>query len=296
MSNKNIRHLGPLYLNSSRVEILLCWMGIIANILLVAASSVFVIFTWETSSLSIWTYPIIALVVILLADFLSGVIHWSTDTYFDELSFKRVICIAREHHFNPHNIVHYGYRDYAAFGSWPSLFLAGPFLLVSISILPLSTISHTIAVVFCSVAACLHFAVYTHRMGHRWSSNFVIRYLQKRDVLHSPKHHVVHHESPHLIRYCAFTGWANWFCDTFRVWRFFELVIDKTIRVKPRKNEREWDIRLESGSSFFYDPIPSLIELRGMNQDPRSESIDLKTFLLIAVTGGMIFSIYWGII
>jgi hypothetical protein len=61
-----------------------------------------------------------------LADFLSGVVHWGVDTWFDEISLGRAIAMAREHHTHPQAIFGYSFLEHAALGydrydgRWPA--------------------------------------------------------------------------------------------------------------------------------------------------------------------------------
>ena len=292
------RHLGALYTECTGTNKALCWAGAISNLCLVALATVFLVVTWEAPGANAWLYIPVVLVAIFLGDFMSGVLHWSTDTYFDEITVERIICIAREHHFNPHNIVQYGYRDYVAFGSWASVILVCPLLTASVLLLPKSFGGHLAIVALCTIALCMYFAVHTHRMGHRWSRIPPVRLLQKCRVLHSPEHHAIHHKPPHLIRYCALTGWANGFCDRFRVWRGLEKAIEAATGVPPRKNEREWDVRLEAGLPFLLDPVPSLVELRGQDHNPKEGRgpVDAKALIAITSIGLMFSGMTWAIL
>ena len=260
--SKYSRELDALYTECPRKEKIQCWVVSIINLSMIGMGMTYLISTWEHSRIDVWMIPPLLFVSVLIADFTSGVLHWTTDTYLDEIRLRRVTSIAREHHFNPHNILKYSYLDYVSFGSLGSIILVGPPMVLTMVALPPSTLVHLVVMSFSIIAVCMYFAVHAHRMGHQWSNIAPIRILQKLRILHSPKHHLAHHKSPHLIRYCAFTGWANPLCDKFRVWRGFEIAINAIFKIPPRKNEREWDIRIEAGLPFLLDPVPSLIELR----------------------------------
>ncbi len=231
-----------------------CWCGIVANALLILWCATWIWQYRNNSSIhSRWLFATV-FAAVYLADLMSGFVHWLTDTWFSEVSLNgaltRVVSIAREHHLYPLQIVGYGFRDYTAYSSWPSVTIVGPIALI------LTLVLNPSPAVFEGVVACfvisgiMLFGTYAHRLGHRQSPWLAIRALQHCRCLITPSYHAVHHHGNHDIRYCVINGWANPLCDRVGLWRSLEWVIHRITGISPRQNDREWFDRFERDPDF----------------------------------------------
>lgn len=254
-------HLEPLYLRCSRGQAVSTWVGAGLNAALVVWSVAWLFGARESSP----SWPAIAGVVVaslFVADLFTGLIHWMTDTWFDEVVLTRVVSIAREHHIYPHHILGYGFRDYVGYTSWPAVVVIGPVLLWLLLASTPSPFVYGFVLFSAGICAISFFGTHFHRFGHRRSRNPLVRFLQRAHLLISPEYHALHHGGTHTTHYCVVNGWANVVCDAIGFWRGLELVIGTLTRTVPRRNDDEWFARFEQDRSFMRDPIPSLRQMR----------------------------------
>jgi plasmanylethanolamine desaturase len=254
---------GALYVDCSRGQVLATWLGAGLNLACVAACA-----AWLTAHAGEVrpAWPVLALATVFalfLGDFFSGLIHWATDTWFDELSLTRVVSIAREHHLYPQHILGYGFRDYVGYTSWPAALFFWP-LCLALMLGPRPSGVVYVAVLVCGeVCALMFFGTHFHRLGHRWSPNPLVRLLQRSPLLITPQYHAIHHGGTHVTHYCVVNGWANVVCDAIGFWRGLERVIHALTGAVPRRNDDEWLARYREDRSFMSDPVPSLLARRG---------------------------------
>jgi hypothetical protein len=249
-------------LEATRAQVVFCWLGIGLNVGCVALSARWL---WAHAAQvhpSWFLVGIAGAIGLLLADLYSGLIHWGTDTWFDELQIERVVSIAREHHLYPSNIVDYGLADYAGYTSWPSVVVFGPALALLTSIFSPSR-AILVAVLICGqVSGFMLFGTHFHRLGHARPGNWLIRFLQSAHFLITPQYHARHHRENHDTHYCVVNGWMNPICDAIGFWRGLENVVHALTGAVPRRNDHEWFARFRKDRSFMSHPVPSLLELR----------------------------------
>jgi plasmanylethanolamine desaturase len=193
--------------------------------------------------MSVLTLLVCTIIALFTADLFSGLVHWGTDTWLDEISWPRTILIAREHHLHPHHIVGYGLRDYLAFSAWPTVVaFALPVLLLTLAVEPTPFVFATVCVID-AVAVIMIFGTYAHRLGHRRTKIPMVRWLQRAHLLIDTRHHGVHHSGGHDRRYCVINGWANHVCDAIGFWRALERLVQWVTGAVPRANDRVWFAR-----------------------------------------------------
>lgn len=257
---------GALYLQCSRGQALATWLGAGLNLACVAACAVWLV---ARAGEARPPWPVLAaatLVALFLGDFFSGLIHWATDTWFDEERMTRVVSIAREHHLYPQHILGYGFRDYVGYTSWPAVLFFAP-LCAGLMLVPPPSAAVYVAVLVCGeVCLLMFFGTHFHRLGHRWSPNPVVRLLQRTPLLITPRYHAIHHGGTHVTHYCVVNGWANVVCDAIGFWRGLERVVRALTGAVPRHNDHEWLARFRQDRSFMRDPVPSLRQRRGREQ------------------------------
>lgn len=231
------------------------WFGIVANFMLVFWCAL-----WlgrncgVVGGLEYWLLPSV-LAGLFLADFFSGFVHWFTDTWLDEIVGGRVIAIAREHHLYPHHVVGYGFRDYVAYSSWPSILVIGPILLFLTLAVAASPVVFNLVGIFSIVAAIMSFGTHAHRLGHRRATSRIVLFLQGAKLLMSPQHHARHHRANHDIRYCVVNGWANHVCDRVGFWRGLERLIEATTGAVPRAHDHACFALFERDRMFLSKPV-----------------------------------------
>jgi ubiquitin-conjugating enzyme E2 variant len=237
------RPVRPLFLDCDRSQGVVAWIGIMAHALLIAWYGAWLVIHGPDAGPLAYRLPVVILGALFVADLVSGVVHWATDTWFDEVVYTRVISIAREHHIHPHHIVGYGFRDYVAYSSWPILISLAPVGLL-LTLLPHPGAFVFDCIVVCLVVSiCMFFGTHAHRLGHRRSRWRVVRLLQRCRFLITTRHHGVHHRDNHDVRYCVINGWANHVCDAIGVWRGLEWLVHRLTGAVPRRSDHEWFAR-----------------------------------------------------
>lgn len=160
---------------------------------------------------------------ILLADFVSGVVHWAEDTYarFKPKRKVRLInLIARDnevHHRRP--------RDFLRRGWWQSswdLVLVGALILASALALNLLSWALVVFVVLSVNANQMH--KWAHRNPRE--NPVVVTWLQRLHLLQNPRHHGKHHGGDKNSHYCVVTNFLNPLLEEVNFWRRLEQAVE----------------------------------------------------------------------
>ncbi len=160
-----------------------------------------------------------AALVILLADFVSGAVHWAEDTFGGESTPVVGRWIVKP------NVLHH--RDGGAFvtNSW----LASSWDLLVIGLLVL-TAAWWLGLLTWHVWLFVGIGVNANQI-HKWSHAprsrvpKLVRVLQKVGILQSPAHHAGHHRGDKNIRYCVVTDFLNPILDSLGWWRTLERLV-----------------------------------------------------------------------
>jgi ubiquitin-conjugating enzyme E2 variant len=170
----------------------------------------------------------IAFLMLLSADFLSGVAHWAFDRWGDEKTFligPNIIRSFREHHTDQLGITRHSFVESNGGPAMGAL----PVLLVGLAIPSI----YTVGLMWIGL-----FVVLTnvfHAWAHGKSPPRVAKWLQKAGLVLGPAHHARHHKSPHDCAYCITTGWCNPVLDYFQFWARLERLITATTGVQPAR-------------------------------------------------------------
>lgn len=169
----------------------------------------------------------------LLADFLTGVVHWIQDLFMDKPFKNSILNSIKEdndlHHKLPTTVTTFTYWENlrnSVFFAWPLSF--GLFVIGAPMILWL-------AVFFGS------FANVIHRWAHTGERHlpFIIRWIQWTGLFASYSHHFKHHYqiNPHGIgferirkehahvRFCVMTSWLNPILDRTQFFTWAEILV-----------------------------------------------------------------------
>jgi ubiquitin-conjugating enzyme E2 variant len=183
----------------------------------------------ETTAHLFWVTTAV-LLGYLLADLLSGVVHWMGDTLGADNSRWFGAAFAqpfREHHVDPRAISHHGFIETngnTCIVSLPPLVAAhawmpaqaGPWFYLAAFVVALSLFG--IATNQC------------HKWAHRERPPRAVVLLQRWKLIIDPDHHDRHHVAPHRSHYCVLSGWMNFVADGLRMFRGLEAVVR---RVRP---------------------------------------------------------------
>ena len=174
----------------------------------------------------------------ILADVVSGLVHWFADTYGAEdtpLFGPWLIKPFRQHHLYArdictHNLV-------LTIGN--SCTVAAPFqaglLYLLISDEDVSVTKAALAFVFNLFAMAMVATNVLHKWAHAEKTNWLIARLQRSRVFLSPAHHNLHHTKPFDSNYCITNGWLNPLLERIRFFRNVEATLS-AIGIKPNES------------------------------------------------------------
>lgn len=168
------------------------------------------------------------IVIVGLADFVAGLVHWAEDAYFDEntpVIGRRIIVPNIVHHHLP--------RYFTRLSWWRSSADLVLVSLVTLAVaLPLGWISWQL-ILFLAVSVN---ANHVHKLAHRTraENGWFISKLQDWHILQTPRHHGLHHSDPKNTYYCPITNYVNPLLEKVQFWDRLEALIALRTGVKHR--------------------------------------------------------------
>jgi hypothetical protein len=180
-------------------------------------------------------HPIVQVIIgYLLADIISGGLHWFEDTYLSYCSDIPILSdIAKDnelHHYFPRSMLAYSYLDHIS--------VTGPVtLLVMIGVYILNP-----QLIFKYPWLALSFVVFgvsaniIHRFSHMrdCENHFIVRYLQSLGIFASHTHHSIHHRNSNG-GYCVISEYSNMVLDTVGFWDGLEYIVFICTGISPEK-------------------------------------------------------------
>lgn len=153
------------------------------------------------------------LVGYVLADFVSGVVHWMGDTFFEydtPLIGPGFVRPFREHHVDPEAILHHSFLTVNGNSSLVTLLILVPTWLFGApenegEPVPLLAVQALVFFLSLFILATNQF----HKWSHQPSPGPLVRLLQRTGLILTPERHAVHHSPPHRFSYCITSGWLN---------------------------------------------------------------------------------------
>lgn len=154
----------------------------------------------------------------LIADFITGVIHWAEDTWTapgrSAFLDKWIVLDNLEHHRRPGSIRG---GDYWTTNK-PSLYL---------------TAAIGLALAVCDVRAWQVYLVLAfasqgnqiHKWAHSADRPWLVARLQDVGIMQSRRHHGRHHSHPYAVHFCAMTDYLNPILDAAGFWRWLESLV-----------------------------------------------------------------------
>ncbi|KAL5020853.1 hypothetical protein ScPMuIL_001143 [Solemya velum] len=193
-----------------------------------------------------WYYILgAALLGILTADFMSGLVHWGADTWGSvdlPIFGKAFIRPFREHHIDPTSITRHDFIETNG-----DNFAVTLFGLASIAYRFVTYTPEEIQATYnwqCYVFLLAIFVSVTNQC-HKWSHTYFglpvyITVLQDLHIILPRQHHRIHHVSPHDTYYCITTGWLNYPLEKINFWPICENIIETVTGYKPRSDDMKW--------------------------------------------------------
>ncbi len=193
----------------------------------------------------VWLLPVLAVVAYLVADFISGFVHFLADNFGSSetpIIGRGFIDAFREHHVDPKGITTHDFVDTNGNNSLVSI----PFMLVVWLAVPVATT--TGGALFGAFSLMLCLGVFLTNQFHKWAHMEnpprVASWLQGLGLILSREHHDVHHESPYDTYYCITVGVWNPLLDRTM---FFERTERLLRRIIPGTDPR---LRVERDGSL----------------------------------------------
>lgn len=194
-------------------------VGLFAAATLTTVTAVFAYRALPTGTA--WLAALCCFAGLCLADFISGLVHWTADTYGSPKMpiFGGFVRTFREHHADQVDITRHDFietnGDVCIFSSPVHLGL-------------LFVIEDPFAL---SCIFGLFVGSYTNSQIHKWAHSrerpWLVRLFQRTRGFLSPGHHSRHHSGPHLTHYCITTGWMNPVLDGIGFFRKLEWLLLK---------------------------------------------------------------------
>lgn len=191
-----------------------------------------------------------AVLGVLLADFLSGLVHWGADTWgaVDMPMFgPAFIRPFREHHIDPTAITRHDWIE----ANGDNCMTTVPFLAYMAYWFTTRTSDqimegYNMSMFIYLLAIFVTLTNQTHKWSHTYFGlPWYIEFLQNVHILLPRKHHRVHHVSPHESYYCITTGWLNYPLEWINFWRTAESLITKYTGAVPRSDDMKWASKVD---------------------------------------------------
>jgi TMEM189-like protein len=203
-----------------------------------------------------WLALTALMVGFVLADFISGFVHWAADTWGSPdlpLIGRALIRPFREHHVDQKEITRHDFVETNGNNCFISVAPA-----LGAALLPMDN-ALTFFLAAMTFSLCL--AILGTNQFHKWSHMDApppaVRLLQRAGLILPPDHHSVHHSAPYAKYYCITVGWLNEALFRLRFFQTLERVITRVTGLVPRED----DIGKEAALVVAKAPPPPLPEL-----------------------------------
>ena len=172
---------------------------------------------------------------VLLANFVSGVVHWAEDAYARFKPVRRLPLINRValdndlHHRRP--------GEFLARSWWQSswdLALIGATIIAA---------AWAMGVLSCAIVVFVNLSINANQR-HKWTHRnprenpWWVTQLQRVYVLQTPRHRGRHHAGEKNSHYCVVTNFLNLVLEEVSFWRRLELLVDRLRGRAPAASRR----------------------------------------------------------
>lgn len=199
-----------------------------------------------TSPVLEWWLVLVVLAGAVFADVLSGLIHWSADTWGSQeipVLGKRFLRPFRVHHVNPDDFLR---RDFVNTNGDVAM-VTLPFLALSLG-WPIDTpLDRTIATFLLSLSAMGLPTNQVHQWAHRPQPPRAVRWLQRYGIILSRGAHDRHHQAPYATNYCIANGWCNRAMAALDVLPRLERLVTRLTGRLPRRDDTHFQEVIEAG-------------------------------------------------
>lgn len=178
----------------------------------------------------------------LLADFVSGFVHWLGDTWGSAdmpILGKALVRPFREHHIDQKAITRHDYIETNGANCLLSVPVAAGALCIPLH--PEGLLGVRLFALV-SIGSMIFWVMLTNQI-HKWAHlepNEIpawIRALQRLHLILPPEHHRIHHTPPFDKYYSITTGWMNWPLTKVGFFRRTERLVTALFGLIPRKDD-----------------------------------------------------------
>ena len=192
----------------------------------------------------------------VVADFISGVVHWAADTWGTPewpVVGKALIRPFREHHVDAKEITRHDFVETNGNNCFVSIAPA-----IGAALIP----QHGPGALFAatlvfSMTLWVLFTNQFHKWAHLDSPPAAIDWLQRMNLILPRDHHAVHHAAPYAKYYCITVGWLNEALFRIRFFQLLERLVTATTGLVPRED----DIGKLAALALAAEPLPALPRL-----------------------------------
>ena len=178
----------------------------------------------------------VVLAAAMVADVVSGLVHWTADTWGSEtLPFigRRFLRPFRVHHVNPAD---FNRRDFIDTNGDVSMLVLPS--LVAAARCPIDgTASLTLVTALVSFAGAGWMTNQVHQWSHVDRPPHVVAWMQRHGLVLSRAAHGAHHAAPHTTNYCIANGWMNRPLAALDFFRRLEALVTRCTGVEPRRDD-----------------------------------------------------------
>jgi ubiquitin-conjugating enzyme E2 variant len=189
-----------------------------------------------------WWAPLVVAASALGADFVSGLVHWTADTWFSEsmpVLGRRFLRPFRVHHVNPDDFLRRDLID--CNGDVAMLNLP---ILATASMIPVAHDPGAAASLALATFAAVSLPTnQVHQWAHMPAPPAVVQWLQRRGVILGFDDHARHHRAPYVANYCIATGWCNRWLSAIDFFPSCERLVTRIAGLTPREDEKAFEGR-----------------------------------------------------
>ncbi len=183
-----------------------------------------------------WVDALMVAIALPSADFVSGMVHWTFDTWGSERTWfigPRLIKPFRVHHEKPKNLLDTHFFTTNADSSLANM----PFLIASLCMPVQLEVGRWAAVFLLTLSIAGLPTSQIHKWAHMRRPPRLVAWLQRRGLILSTPHHDCHHRPPHTVNYCITTGWCNPLLGRVKFFPRLERLITALTGWQPRQDE-----------------------------------------------------------
>lgn len=212
----------------------------IGGMIVAGAFAVWLASRLATAEASAWfLWPLAAFAGMIIADFISGFVHWMFDTWGSvdtPVVGQLAIRTFRHHHVDPkamtkHDFIETNGHNWALTVIYTGLGFA--------FVDPRETeivdlfVGHTFLVGTAFVMVTSQF----HKWAHETTVPRTVRWLQRVGLALHPDHHQAHHTAPYDQHYCVTSGWMNGPLKAIGFFRGLEWLVTQVTGALPRRDD-----------------------------------------------------------